>query len=361
MADGHRYKVEYDYQSSHAGAYEWVDGYDRITADGKPDSVQTRSTAIGAQHTTGHFTETVTAGCGDTWTGLRKRDDAPEGADFALDGFTVTDLGKAPAGEQAACGTLTVKPDAETLEPGTANTVKASFTNYEATDVTGVSVDLTVPEGWKAEPVGPVAFDSVAAGAKVTGSWRVTPPVDAKYQTYQLGSEAAYTVGGGQRKLGAQTSVRTLPPPPTTDSWASDLDWTASENGWGPVERDLSNGETGTGDGTPLTIGSTVYEKGLGSHAPAKVRYYLGGKCTSFTAEVGVDDVQKSAGSVQFSVTADGTEKVKSPVLKAADSAWSLTADVTGAKYVELIAGDGGDGNGNDHADWGSARFHCGS
>ncbi|TXR91930.1 hypothetical protein EAO73_35595 [Streptomyces sp. col6] len=360
MTDGHRYQVEYDYQSSHAGAYEWVDGYDRITADGKPASVETRTTAIGAQHTTGHFTETVTAGCGDTWTGLRKRGDAPEGADFVLDGFTVTDLGAAPAGERAACGTLTVAPAAETLEPGTANTVKAGFTNYESTAATGVTVNLALPEGWKAEPAGAVTFDSVAPGAKATASWQVTPPVDAEYRTYALTSEATYTTGDGQRKLGAQTSVRTLPPPPTQDSWASDLDWTATTNGWGPVERDLSNGETGTGDGSALTIGGTVYEKGLGSHAPASIRYYLGGQCTSFTAEVGVDDVQKTAGSVQFSVQADGTEKVKSPVLRASDTAWSLTADVTGAKYVELIAGDGGDGNGNDHADWGSARFHCG-
>ncbi|MFC9623461.1 endo-alpha-N-acetylgalactosaminidase family protein [Streptomyces sp. NPDC056930] len=361
MADGHRYKVEYDYQSSHAGAYEWVDGYDRITAEGNPDSVETRTTPIGQQRTTGHFSETVTAGCGDTWTGLRKRGDAPDGADFVLDAFTVTDLGPAPASEQAACGTLTVDPAAETLEPGTANTVKASFTNYEATAATGVALSLTVPEGWTAEPAGAVTFGSVAAGAKVTGSWQVTPPVDAKYQTYSLSSEATYAVGGARRTLGAQTSVRTLPPPPTTDSWASDLDWTASENGWGPVERDLSNGEQGSGDGTPLKIGGTTYTKGLGSHAPAKIRYYLGGRCTSFTAQVGVDDVQTSRGSVQFSVTADGTEKVKSPVLKAADNAWSLTADTTGAKYVELVVGDGGDGNGNDHADWGDARFHCGS
>ncbi|MEE1806592.1 endo-alpha-N-acetylgalactosaminidase family protein [Streptomyces sp. BE133] len=361
MADGHRYKVEYDYQSSHAGAYEWVDGYDRITAEGNPDSIETRTTPIGQQRTTGHFSETVTAGCGDTWTGLRKRGDAPDGADFVLDAFTVTDLGPAPASEQAACGTLTVDPAAETLEPGTANTVKASFTNYEATAATGVALSLTVPEGWKAEPAGAVTFDSVAAGAKVTGSWQVTPPVDAKYRTYGLSSETTYTVGGARRTLGAQTSVRTLPPPPTTDSWASDLDWTASENGWGPVERDLSNGEQGSGDGTPLKIGGTAYTKGLGSHALAKIRYYLGGRCTSFTAQVGVDDAQTSRGSVQFSVTADGTEKVKSPVLKAADNAWSLTADTTGAKYVELVVGDGGDGNGNDHADWGDARFHCGS
>lgn len=316
---------------------------------------------IGQQRTTGHFSETVTAGCGDTWTGLRKRGDAPDGADFVLDAFTVTDLGPAPASEQAACGTLTVDPAAETLEPGTANTVEASFTNYEATAATGVALSLTVPEGWKAEPAGAVTFDSVAAGAKVTGSWQVTPPVDAKYRTYSLSSGATYTVGGARRTLDAQTSVRTLPPPPTTDSWASDLDWTASQNGWGPIERDLSNGEQGSGDGTPLKIGGTAYTKGLGSHAPAKIRYYLGGRCTSFTAQVGVDDVQTSRGSVQFSVTADGTEKVKSPVLKAADNAWSLTADTTGAKYVELVVGDGGDGNGNDHADWGDARFHCGS
>ncbi|MGW4626907.1 NPCBM/NEW2 domain-containing protein, partial [Streptomyces rubiginosohelvolus] len=69
---------------------------------------------------------------------------------------------------------------------------------------------------------------------------------------------------------------------------------------------------------------------------------------------------QGGLGQLADSVTADGTEKVASPVLGAADPAWKLTADVTGAKYVELVVQDGGDGNGNDHADWGNARFHCG-
>lgn len=87
----------------------------------------------------------------------------------------MTDLGAAPAGEMAACGTLSVDPAAETLEPGVAGVVEASFTNYEATPVTGVSVSLTVPDGWKAEPVGAVAFDSVAAGAKVTASTGGSP------------------------------------------------------------------------------------------------------------------------------------------------------------------------------------------
>ncbi|MFB7452884.1 endo-alpha-N-acetylgalactosaminidase family protein [Streptomyces sp. NPDC056194] len=356
MKDGHSYRVEYDYQSSHAGAYEWVTGYDRTNGDGP--AVETRRTPIGQQRTTGHFSETVTAGCGDTWTGLRKREDAPEGADFALDGFTVTDLG--PAAERTACGTLTVTAP-ETLEPGRPNQVTATFGNDEAADVTGAQAVLTLPEGWTAEPAAPVALGTVAPGARATATWQVTPPVDAAYQPYQLGASVTYGIGGGQRKLTAATTVRTLPPPPTADSWASDLDWTSAANGWGPVERDLSNGETGTGDGTPLRIGGVTYAKGLGTHAPAKVRYYLGGRCTSLTAEVGVDDVQATRGSVQFSVLADGTEKAKSPVLRAADPAWQLTADVTGASYVDLVVGDGGDGNGNDHADWGSARFHCGS
>ncbi|MFF4169231.1 endo-alpha-N-acetylgalactosaminidase family protein [Streptomyces sp. NPDC001744] len=354
MKDGHRYRVEYDHQSSHAGAYEWVTGYDRANGTG---AVETRRTPIGQQRTTGHFAETATAGCGDTWTGLRKRADAPDGADFVLDGFTVTDLGPAP--ERAACGSLAVAAP-ETLEPGRPNRVTVTFANDEATGVTGARAALALPAGWTAEPAAPVVLDAVAAGGRATATWQVTPPVDAPYRSYPLDASLTYDVGGSERRLAAATTVRTLPPPPTADTWASDHDWTSATNGWGPVERDLSNGETGTGDGSPLRIGGVAHAKGLGTHAPSTVRYYLGGRCASFTAEVGVDDVQTGRGSVRFAVLADGAEKVKSPVLGAADPAWPLTADVTGAAYVDLVVDDGGDGNGNDHADWGSARFHCG-
>ncbi|MGW0464365.1 endo-alpha-N-acetylgalactosaminidase family protein [Streptomyces sp. NPDC003027] len=355
MKDGHTYRVEYAYQSSHAGAYEWVTGYDRGHGNGA--SVETRRTPLGEQRTTGHFSETVTAGCGDTWTGLRKRGDAPDGADFVLDSFTVTDLG--PAARKPACGTLAVTaPDA--LEPGRANEVTATFANDEAGAVGDARVTLTLPEGWTAEPAAPVALPTVAPGARTTAKWKVTPPADAAHQPYPLGSTVTYSVGGEARRLTATTSVRTLPPPPTADSWASDLDWTSATNGWGPVERDLSNGETGTGDGGPLRIGGVAYAKGLGTHAPARIRYHLGGRCTSLTADVGVDDVQTTRGTVRFSVLADGTEKAASPVLEATDPAWSLTADVTGAAFVDLVVTDGGDGNGNDHADWGNARFRCG-
>ncbi|MEV5611761.1 endo-alpha-N-acetylgalactosaminidase family protein [Streptomyces sp. NPDC052225] len=352
LRDGHAYQVDFAYQSSHAGAYQWVSGYDR-----GDDAVETAALPLGQQRTTGHFTTTVTAGCGDTWTGLRKLTGAPDGADFVLDDFTVTDLG--PAKEKAACATLALDAG-ETLEPGRPNKVEATFTNYESTAVDDAALTLALPDGWQAEPADPVRLDTVAPGAKAKATWQVTPPADAPYRPYELNAQAAYTVAGTPRSLAASAAVRTLPPPPTTDTYASDLDWTSADNGWGPVEKDLSNGEQGQGDGTPLKIGGVTYDKGLGTHAPARIRYYLGGQCTSFTAQVGVDDVQTTRGSVRFSVAADGTEKVASPVLKATDAAWSLTADVTGATYVDLVVGDGGDGNGNDHADWGAARFHCG-
>jgi len=88
---GHNYRVEYDYQSSNAASYAWVTGYDKANGG----AAETHSTAIGQQRQTAHFSEQLTAGCGDTWVGLRKVGGAPAGADFVLDNFTVTDLGVA--------------------------------------------------------------------------------------------------------------------------------------------------------------------------------------------------------------------------------------------------------------------------
>lgn len=43
-----------------------------------------------------------------------------------------------------------------------------------------------------------------------------------------------------------------------------------------------------------------TYEKGLGVHAYSKVSYYLGGNCSFFTSDVGVDDEAGERGSVVF-------------------------------------------------------------
>src|SRR5690606_14910564 len=101
----------------------------------------------------------------------------------------------------------------------------------------------------------------------------------------------------GERTTTASRDVYVVVPPSAGEHWVSDLPFVSSTNGWGPVERDLSNGEQGEGDGTPLSLRGTAYPKGVGAHANGTVRLFLGERCEAFTATVGVDDVQ-SRGSV---------------------------------------------------------------
>jgi hypothetical protein len=45
---------------------------------------------------------------------------------------------------------------------------------------------------------------------------------------------------------------------------------------------------------TPLKINGHHYAHGLGVNAWSDVRYYLGGRCSRFTTDVGVDDSVRS-------------------------------------------------------------------
>jgi alpha-galactosidase len=133
----------------------------------------------------------------------------------------------------------------------------------------------------------------------------------------------------------------------------------STANGWGPVERNTSNGESAAGDGHPLTIGGVDYAKGLGVHADSAVEYYTGKACERVTADVGVDDEKSSNGSVAFEIWADGTKVASTGVLTTAMPAQSVSADVSGAEVVRLVVTDGGDGIDSDHADWADAELTC--
>ncbi|MCB1015677.1 MAG: NPCBM/NEW2 domain-containing protein [Acidimicrobiales bacterium] len=148
-------------------------------------------------------------------------------------------------------------------------------------------------------------------------------------------------------------------PPPTGSSYLSDLAWSAMTNGWGPVERDTSNGEAAPFDGHPLTIGGTTYAKGLGAHAAGAVSYALGGRCSTLTADVGVDDEVADAGSVRFVVDGDGTTRYTSPVRTGTDPALPVAVDVTDVQVLTLRVQATADGNHGDHADWADAYVDC--
>jgi alpha-galactosidase len=149
----------------------------------------------------------------------------------------------------------------------------------------------------------------------------------------------------------------TVPPAGTTQ--VSALPAALSASAWGPVELDRSNGEQAAGDGRTLTINGATFARGLGVHARSEVRYYLGGRCTSFQAWVGVDDETGAEGSVSLEVWSGGTMYATSGVVRGTDAAKRVTANVTGLQYVHLAVLPTVDGPRYDHADWADATVTC--
>ncbi|MEU9289102.1 NPCBM/NEW2 domain-containing protein [Streptomyces sp. NPDC048275] len=137
----------------------------------------------------------------------------------------------------------------------------------------------------------------------------------------------------------------------------SDLPFAEERNGWGPVERDASNGESARGDGGPLRIRGTAYDKGLGMHATAEVSVDIRGAYDRFRADVGVDDEVGGAATVVFEVLGDGQLLARTEVMTPADAARALDVDVRGVQRLTLRVTDGGDGINFDHADWADAQL----
>jgi alpha-galactosidase len=141
----------------------------------------------------------------------------------------------------------------------------------------------------------------------------------------------------------------------------SDLAWLASGNGWGPVERDRSNGEQAAGDGRPLNVAGTAFGYGIGAHADSAVHVWLGRACRLFTAQVGVDAETGANGSVRFQVYGDGRLLAHSGVQRGGQAPTRLAVSTAGYLTLELRVTDARDGINYDHADWGDATITCGS
>jgi alpha-galactosidase len=246
------------------------------------------------------------------------------------------------------------------LEPGQSGSLTTRVTDLGLLPAMNVGVHLDPPAGWTLTPGGATTRTVLGKGATLTTAWKVTVPVGTRPGTYPLNGTVTYRSPAGRSvTVPLPGSVTVLVPPPAGTSYLSDLSWTSATNGWGPVEKDTSNGEAGAGDGNPITLAGTVYTKGLGAHAPSAITYYLGGKCSAVDAVVGVDDEKNGKGTVDFQVSADGTTVADSGVLDHAAGGKPLHADVTGAQSIQLVVTDGGDGNDSDHADWADARITC--
>ncbi len=141
-------------------------------------------------------------------------------------------------------------------------------------------------------------------------------------------------------------------------TYLSDLDWIDSENGWGDVEKDRSNGELAPDDGAILTINQVAYQKGLGVHAYSSIEYQLDEHYQTFLTDVGVDDETNGNGSVVFEIWVDDVKKYESTeVVTGNRYAQRVEVDVEGADKMKLVVTDGGNGVGSDHGNWTNARL----
>jgi hypothetical protein len=206
--------------------------------------------------------------------------------------------------------------------------------------------------------------------------------VDASARDYRLTAESpgvdagAFVAAGGTvdlegdpRQQAAATDIGAYelaaPPASPTPSlsapavYPSDLEWADETNGWGPAERDQSNGERAAGDGNPLTLGTTTYERGIGAHAPSRIAIDLSQPCSLFLADVGLDEEVGDRGSVEFQVWGDGTMLASSGVIRGPQTSTAIAADLHGVHELVLVVTKGGDGNAYDHADWADARLSC--
>lgn len=111
--------------------------------------------------------------------------------------------------------------------------------------------------------------------------------------------------------------------------------------------------------GQPLRLGGQSYTNGLLAHAPSEILVRLPAPGAAFTAVVGIDSNEMTAGgrgSVEFVVSVGGVERFRSAVQREGMAGQALDVDLNGAREFVIRGIETADGIGWDHADWVEAR-----
>lgn len=110
--------------------------------------------------------------------------------------------------------------------------------------------------------------------------------------------------------------------------------------------------------GLPLKIGSRLYARGIGVHAPSQASFTLDGQAQRFHAMVGINsDGHNEPGSAEFLVYGDRRLLWRSGILHGGDAAKEVEVSLAGLKTLRLELTDGGDGFNSDHGNWADATI----
>ncbi len=136
--------------------------------------------------------------------------------------------------------------------------------------------------------------------------------------------------------------------------WLDELDLSTATQGYGIPMKNKSL------DGNTMTIARQTFARGFATHAISSLTILTDGNAKLFSAKVGLDDEMKGhEPAVEFEVYGDGEKLWSSGIMHLGDSAKKCSVALTGVKKVELVVGDGGNGNYYDHANWADAKFEA--
>ena len=123
--------------------------------------------------------------------------------------------GKVPASVQAQktisiASPLSITTSSNWIDPGLSATATETYTNHGDAAVSDVKLALKGPGGWTAEATSPVNFDTVASGASVRATFKVTPAApEAPIVTGTLTGTASYVFGTTPVSIQTKQTVRT--------------------------------------------------------------------------------------------------------------------------------------------------------
>jgi hypothetical protein len=166
------------------------------------------------------------------------------------------------------------------------------------------------------------------------------------------------------RETAAERQVVSLPEPPRRKLlsaapalqdgvYLSDVPWASARSGWSPNQDGLPRRDRDI-EGRPMRLGTRVFRKGLGTHAPSEIVYGLDGKYSRFAATVGGAE---AGGSVVFQVYGDERLLFESGVLRGMREVKSIDVPISGFQRLRLVVTDAGDGYNADEANWAEARL----
>jgi hypothetical protein len=118
-----------------------------------------------------------------------------------------------------------------------------------------------------------------------------------------------------------------------------------NKQSFGDIEIDKSTSKN------RLRVGGQSFKYGIGTHADSIIEYEIPSNALSFSFMVGIDDVGKDGGKVQFIIKGDDKEIWRSQIISGGQKAEQAEINVVGIKKLSLIV----DSLGNtyrDHSNW---------